>query len=197
MPPPPPPDYEASASYVDALLRALGRSALPGVIAVMDPIAKPMVENVYGEPWHPALHLEAFGAAMLQARGAEAFEDLTYRAMKDRFGAIVLPMLKRSLDKTNRSPAAILANLAGVIEVGLRNLDLKWKASDSGKSGTLYITYPRAVAPHVDHSWRGMFRFVFEVTQPGKVSAWDHSPDGKIVTYRLEWGAADAVSTGT
>lgn len=185
---PAPPDYEASASYVDALLRALGRSALPGVIEVMDPIALPMVQDVYGEPWHPAVQLEAFGAAMLQARGPEAFEELTYRAMKDRFGAIVLPMLKRSLETTGRSPTAILGNLSGVIEVGLRNLDLKWKAAADGKSGSLYITYPRPVAAHVDHSWRGMLRYVFEVTQAtGRVADFDHSPNGKIVTYRLEW----------
>lgn len=188
VPTPLPPDYEASASYVDAMLRALGRQALANVTDVMDPAALEMVRNVYGEPWHPARHLEAFGAAMVQARGPEAFEDLTYRAMKDRFGAIVLPMLKRSLDKTGRSPDAILNNLAGVIEVGLRNIDLKWRLFDDKKSGNLYITYPRPVAAHVDHSWRGMFRFVFEETQAsGRVVAFDHSPDGRILTYRLEW----------
>ncbi len=181
-------DYEASAAYVDSLLRAVGWKALPPLLEVMDPAAKPMVENPFCEPWHPALHLEAFGAAVVQVQGAQPFEELTYRAMKDRFGAIVLPMLKKSLETTNRSPAAIFSKLGGIVEVAIRGMDIGWRLYDEGTGGILVFRYPRPVAAHVDLSWRGMLRFVFEQTQAtGRISDFNRSDDGQLLEYRLEW----------
>ncbi len=178
-------DYEVSAVYIDALLRALGPKALPAVLEVLDASARPMVANAWSESWHPAGLLEALGEAVVTAHGAQALENLAYTAMKDRFGSIVLPMLKRSLETTQRSPGAILSKLGSLVEMAMRGLEIVWQPE--GQGGVLQIVYPRAVAPHIDHSWRGVLRFIFEVTQPAKGVEFSRSPDGTTLEYRLSW----------
>lgn len=180
-------DYEVSATYVDALLRALGPDALTEVLEALHPQAHPMLLNPWAEQWHPAYYLEAFGDAVVHVRGGQAFEDLAYTAMKDRFGDIVLPMFKRSLATSNRSPAAILSRLSSVIEVGIRGLDITW-TSEGGQIGLLEVRYPRPVAAHLERSWRGVLRYVFEVTQSsGRVNQFFHSENGTTLQYRIEW----------
>ena len=180
-------DYDVSSAYLDAVLRALGSKSLPAVREVLNPESIAVVENAWSDAWHPAIHLEALGEAVVKVLGAEAFENLAYRAMKDRFGAIVMPMIKKSLETTKRSPAAILVNLPGLVEIGIRGLDITWEAKGPS-AGLLEIRYPRPVAAHVDHSWRGVLRFVFEMTQAtGRVEQFVHSETGTTFQYRIVW----------
>lgn len=179
-------DYEVSASYVDALVRALGTDAKAAVIEAMPPDARRMIQDPWSDAWHPALYLEAFGEVVVKLHGPEFFEGLAYSAMTDKFGSIIMPMLKRSLETTNRSPAAILARVGSLVEMGMRGLDCTWKPAGQG-GGSLQIRYPRAVAPHVDLSWRGIFTFIFEQTSEGRVVDFGHELEGKLLRYRIEW----------
>ncbi len=181
-------DYELSGAYVDAVLRSLRSS--PHFSAIKEKLEPPvlaMVNNPWSETWHPALHLEAVGEAAIAAIGAAAFEELAYGAVKDRFGPIVLPMLKSTLASSNRSPAAILSKLESVVQVAMKGITVTWKA-DGPKEGLLQVSYPRPVAAHVEGSWRGVLRYVFEVTQAtGRVERSRHSPDGAVLQYLVSW----------
>jgi hypothetical protein len=182
------PDYQVSAAYVNALLRALSKDAVPGILEVIEPAALATMQNPWSDPWHPAIHLEALGAAVLKVHDGQVFEDMHYRAMTDRYADIVLPLVKRSLAANQRSPAPVLNALPGLIEMGMQGLETSWKKRADASAGTLYINYPRRVAPLVEHSWRGVLRFVFEFTQSnGKVTEFTQSPDGKIFQFKLEW----------
>jgi hypothetical protein len=180
-------DYEVSATYFDSLLRGLKRGTLPQLLEVMDPATQAVVLNVWSDSWQPAVHLEAFGEAVVKVLGPEAFAELAYGAMKDRFEGIIMPMLKRSLETSQRSPSAILSRMTGLVELGMRGLEILWK-ENRPNGGILQIKYPRPVAAPVEHSWRGVLRFVFEMTQAtGKVAEFMHLPDGATLQFRLEW----------
>ena len=183
-------DYEVSGAYVDAVLRSLKTS--PHFAALKRKLDLPvlaMVENPWSETWHPALHMEALGDAAIAAIGGAAFEELAYGAVRDRFGPIVLPMLKSTLASSNRSPAAVLSKLESVVTVAMRGVGISWKPEpESPNEGLLQINYPRPVAAHVEGSWRGVLRYVFEVTQAtGRVERSRQSPTGNSLQYLVSW----------
>lgn len=183
-------DYEVSPTYVDSLVRALrqlGKFEL--VYKASEPGVQHLLSNPYSDAWQPALLLEGLGAAVVQVGGMELFAELSYAAMKARFGGIVLPMLKASLAASGQSPAAILARLDGVVKVAIKGVSVTWQA-DGGNAGTLAFVYPRRVAPQVEASWRGVLRFVFEATKKeatGKVASCEHANEGAALVYRVEW----------
>ena len=182
------PDYEVSGAYVDAVLRPLRHS--PQFEAIKDKLEPPvlaMVVNPWSATWHPALQLEALSEAALGLLGREAFEQLAYVAVKDRFAPIVLPMLKSTLASSNRSPAAVLSKLESSVKVAMRGLDILWKP-DNDKSGILQVRYPRPVAAHVESSWRGVLTYIFEVTQStGRVERSHQTETGNTLQYLVSW----------
>lgn len=179
-------DYEVSGAYVDAVLRSLReRGRFPEIREKLDPATRAMVDNPWSETWHPAIQLEALGEGVVSVLGAPAFEELAYLAMKERYGAIVLPMLKSTLASSNRSPAAVLSKLEGVIKVGMRGVAILWKP-DHDTAGMLQVSYPRKVATHVEVSWRGLLRYVFDVTQAtGRVERSRHLEN--VLQYLISW----------
>jgi len=181
-------DYEVSGAYVDAVLRSLkGSEHFDTIKSKLTPPVREMVDNPWSETWHPALHLEAVGEAAIASIGLTAFEELAYAAVRDRFGAIVMPMLKSTLASTNRSPAAVLSKLESVVKVAMRGLDIMWQP-ESATTGLLQVRYPRPVAAHVENSWRGVLRYVFEVTQAtGRVERSRHSPGRNTLQYLISW----------
>lgn len=181
-------DYEVSGAYVDAVLRSLRASPhFPTIKEKLPPPVLAMVDNPWSENWHPARHLEAVGEAAVAAIGGAAFEELAYTAVKDRFGPIVLPMLKSTLASSNRSPAAVLSKLEAVVKVAMRGLEILWQP-EGPQGGLLQVRYPRTVAAHVEGSWRGVLRYVFEVTQTtGRVERSRHLPSGNTIQYLVSW----------
>ena len=181
-------DYEVSGAYIDAVLRPLRQSEkFEALKKRLEPRARAMVLNPWAETWHPARDLEALGEAAIAVMGPSAFEEASYAAVKDRFAPIVLPMLKSTLASSSRSPAAVLSKLGASVKVAMRGLDITWKP-DNVSSGLLQIRYPRPVAPHVEGSWRGVLRYIFEVTQAtGRIEKSHHTPAGNTLQYLVAW----------
>lgn len=181
-------DYEVSGAYIDAVLRPLRLGEhFEAIKKKLEPRVRAMVLNPYAETWHPARQLEALGETAIAVMGPTAFEEASYAAVKNRFAPIVLPMLKSTLASTNRSPAAVLSKLEASVKVAMRGLDIIWKA-DNANSGLLQIRYPRPVAPHVESSWRGVLRYIFEVTQAtGRVEQSLQTPARNTLQYLVSW----------
>jgi len=98
-----------------------------------------------------------------------------------------LPMVKSTLASSNRSPAAVLSKLEALVKVAMRGLDIIWKA-DGPQGGLLQVRYPRPVAPHVEGSWRGVLRYLFEVTQStGRIEKSLQTPTGNTLQYLVSW----------
>lgn len=181
-------DYEVSGAWVDAVLRPLRTTEhFPAIKAKLTPPVLAMVNSPYDETWHPALQVEALVEAAISVVGAGTYESLAYAAVKDRFGPIILPMLKSTLASSNRSPVAVLNKLESAVKVAMRGLDILWKA-DNETSGILQVRYPRPVAAHVEGSWRGVLKYIFEVTQTtGRVERSRHSEAGNTLQYLVSW----------
>lgn len=185
-------DYEYSSAYVDSIVRGLRRTGqLDALMESISPAAQQLAKDPYGETWQPALVLEEIGEAAVALIGESPFEQVTYRAMQDRFGPIVLPMLKSSLAASNKSPAAILKKLNDLVKVAIRGIEVLFQPEGTN-GGILQVSYPRPVAPSVVRSWLGVLRFVFEVTTPGEVKETFHAPHGATLQYRVEWKPTEA-----
>jgi hypothetical protein len=195
-------DYEFSSAYVDSILRGLRRSGHGDeILAKLSPQAKALWADPFSETWQPAQLLEEIGEAAVSIMGEQSFDKLTYGAMKERFGPIVLPMIKSSL--SNKNPASVLKKLNDLVKVAIRGADLLFQpdgqapASSSSfgaapaqgpvTSGILQVSYPRKVAPHVVNSWMGVLRFIFEVTTPGDIKQTFHAPHGATLQYQVAW----------
>lgn len=185
-------DYEYSSAYVDSIVRGLRRTGqLDALMESISPAAQQLAKDPYGETWQPALLLEELGEAAVALIGESPFEQVTYRAMQDRFGPIVLPMLKSSLAASNKSPAAILKKLNDLVKVAIRGIEVLFQPEGT-TGGILQVSYPRPVAPSVVRSWLGVLRFIFEVTTPGEVKETFHAPHGATLQYRVEWKPTEA-----
>lgn len=180
-------DYEVSGAYAAAVVQSLKTHAQFNELkAKLAPHVLELVDNPWGKTWHEAYDLEALGEAALATVGAEAFQEAAYVASRDRFGPIVLPMLKKSLEASNRSPVAILSRMPSLVNISMHHVEMVWKP-DFGNSGMLQVNYPRPVAPHVEGSWRGVLRYVFEVTQStGRVER-SRQPAPNILQYLISW----------
>lgn len=179
-------DYEFSAPYVDTFVRGLRRSGqLEAMLAKASMEAAAMAADPFGEAWQPAKLVEELGELAASMLGEAALNDLTYRLLRERFGPIVLPLVKSAL-AANKTPAALLKKTNDLVRVAIRGIEVRWLPSGD-TSGTLTIQYPRPVAPHVSKSWEGMLRFVFEETSPGTITVARRLGDGSALEYLVEW----------
>ncbi|MBE2252732.1 MAG: hypothetical protein IAE78_24590 [Myxococcus sp.] len=189
-------DYEFSSAYIDSIMRGLRRTGhADAILARLGPEALALAKDPYSETWQPARLLEEIGEAAITIIGEPAFEALSYGALNERFGPIVLPMIKSSLAASNRSPGTILKKLNDLVKVAIRGIGIVFQPEGT-TAGIVQIAYPRPVAAHVVRSWLGLMRFVFESTSPGEVKETYQSPEGGMVQVRVEWKAPDAPKPG-
>lgn len=178
-------DYEFSSAYVDSIVRGLKRSPkFAELDAKLSMGAATLVRNPFSAQWQPAKAFEELGATAVEVLGADAFEALTLSALEERFGPIVLPMIKSTL--ASKSPAPVLKKLGELIKVAVRGVDIQFQP-DGEQGGVLQVSYPRAVAPHIIASWVGVIRFVFKVTSPGQVAKTWQAPHGATLQYFVTW----------
>lgn len=181
-------DYEFSSAYVDSIVRGLKRSPrFAELEAKLSPAAANLIANSWSGAWQPALAFEELGEAAVATLGASTFEELTHHSMKDRFGPIVLPLIKGSMAASNKSPAAVLKKLNELVKVAMRGITVHFEAEASGNAGVLKVAYPRPVALHVGSSWMGVLRFVFEVTSPGQATDCTLQPNVGVLLFRVTW----------
>jgi hypothetical protein len=181
-------DYEVSAAYIDSLVRVVRGSGRVAEVAAVDSRVEWLMNNPWADNWHPAELLEVLGEAAVQVLGEPFLEEMAYQAMKQRFGGIVLPMIKSSL--ASGTPATVFSRLDGMVKVAIKGIELGFRP-DGDTAGVFTVTYPRPVAPHTQLSWRGVIRFIFEVTgktATGVVDAQQRSADGRALEYRVRWG---------
>ncbi|MER2560300.1 MAG: hypothetical protein ABTQ32_06270 [Myxococcaceae bacterium] len=178
-------DYEFASAYVESIVRGLRRTGHQDeILSKVSVPAQTLWKDPFGETWQPAKLLEEIGEVAVAIMGEQAFDNLTYGAMKERFGPIVLPMIKSSLAKQN--PGAVLRKLNDLVKVAIRGAEIMFQPEGT-TGGILQVSYPRPVAAHVVKSWLGVLRFVFEVSAPGEVKETFHAPHGATLQYRVAW----------
>lgn len=180
-------DYEVSPAYIESLLRVVKTARRIDELLAAEPRLQPLADNPFTTDWHPAELLELLGEVTVRVLGEPFFEDMAYQAVKQRFGGIVMPLLGSAV--TKGSPGAVFGKLDSVVKVAIKGAKISFKA-DNDDAGVLVVGYPRPVAAHTAISWRGVIRFVFEVTgksATGRIDAEQQAPSGQALQYRLVW----------
>lgn len=178
-------DYEVSAAYIDSLVRALREAGKLDAVTAHDGYVDALVMNPWSSPWQPAELLERLTDATAATAGEAFVEQTAYAAMKQRFGGIVVPMLKSSIAA---GPGTLFNKLDSVVSVAIRGAKLSWQPA-SDESGAFTVAYPRKVSPNTGLSWRGVIRFIFEVTgkPSGRIQDQAQLASGQGFTYLVSW----------
>ncbi|MFT3838703.1 MAG: hypothetical protein QM723_17115 [Myxococcaceae bacterium] len=183
-------DYLVSAAYVDEMLKPIKAAGhFEALLAELGPRTSQMVLQPWSEPFHPAALTESLGEHIVKIAGEEFYAEMTYLTVKNKFGPILLPLMSTTVKKG--SPAGFFSRLEGLVDAAIKGVTMRWDKK-SELNGTLWVFYPRVVSPVVEHSWRGVIRFIYELTQrPGKVDAFQITAAGNALEYRLSWPAAE------
>jgi len=179
-------DYQVSAAYVDEMLKPVKAAGhFEALLADLGPRTAQMVVKPWSEPFHPARLTEALGEHIVKIAGEAFYAEMTYLTVKNKFGPILRPLLTSTIKKG--TPAGFFSRLEGLVDSAIKGVGLRWDKK-SELNGTLWIFYPRVVSPVVEHSWRGVIRYVYELTQrPGKIDDFQIAASGNVLEYRVSW----------
>lgn len=181
--------FEVSAMHVAGMARALGELGIAAdVLARVSPATRAMLERPYDARWHPGSVLVEVSNAVLAQRGSDALEAMTYQMTKQSFGPVLRPVVSVALALTGNDPASVFSRLGNSLQVAMRGVDARWEAISPTK-GTLTITYPVPVPVDAVQSWRGVARFLFELSRhaDGRMTEHARVNGDRSLRMTLEW----------
>lgn len=166
--------------------QARARGIIDRALARCTPETRTAIENPYSTRWHPGAVLADFSEGLLAVSDAATFEAINFDMAKASFGPILRPMVQVALAITGQSPATILARVPASIEPGVRNVTCTWEPE--GKTGgALSFGYPADISPNSEFAWRGVIRFIAELSgQPIQVTKMDFIA-GRTLRFTLTW----------
>jgi hypothetical protein len=181
------PKFVVSSAFADSISRGLQRTPhFQTIVSRLSPAAAALLTTPFGSPWHAGeLYVEC-GEVALGLVGADIISDIGYEALKERFGSIVRPMVEKKLAQPNVKPDVVLQNLEDFVNVAMRGLSIELKRRRA-TGAEVQVEYPLAVGEHLLASWRGVFRYIFEVTSPGQVTSAALAEAGRLLVFELDW----------
>jgi hypothetical protein len=178
-------EHEYSGTFVDAMMRAFQASPNAKRLEARLPFpAREIAKAPFASPWYVASKVDGLWATALATLGPTCLEDAGYQVIKDRYGPMMIPMHKKAM--AQKSPDAVLKVMQSMTEYAIRGVTMTYKPTGE-RLGIFAVAYPRAVAPQTAGTWRGVLRFVFEVTAPGKVTREDQKDGGKLLLFEVTW----------
>lgn len=183
-----PDDWKSSAVYLAGLVKAI-RSAglLDAVLARIPPETRQLVDNPYGQRWHPWQHGAALATAVLDVAGPQALEDVTFVMARDSFGPILTPMLKIALTLMGMSPASLFTRVDQSIRPAVQGVTARWERTGE-HTGLVSFEYPIVPPPFADTSWRGGLRFMFQlVGLEGQIAPCERRESGRVLVFAVSW----------
>ncbi len=158
---------------------------LDGALITMTETERASYRQPALQPWWDARYAEHLAATVGRVYGEWAVEQVGYTVVTDVIGPLVKEKIAAALS-TGAGPEALFAQLDELARAAVRPLRIQW-TSASPTSGTLELTYPRALEKETQQLWRGAIRYAFELTRrTGKILGEGQSPPGHL-TYELDW----------
>jgi hypothetical protein len=181
-------EFETTSVNLHSVVRALRAGGLYDALWVkVSPEAQAILRNPMSSKWHPApvvteIHMELVGLV-----GAERFEELAYRAMKDSVSVFIRPLVRVALVLDGGSPRSVLSRLDKVVATTNRGLLVRWTESSSS-TGVVTLDYgyacPREI---IEPKWRGIFRYVAELAKTVIVVERVEAPGKGHFEFQLSW----------
>ena len=180
--------YLASSVHIAGFVAATRRLGfMEKVLPLLSPETKKVVESPYDQKWVSAHVIQDLSNALADAHGPEALEKVNYMMTNDSLGKLVLPMLRVALAITGRSPATIFSRLGDTLKVAMKGVTVKW-TPDGPNAGRVTLTYPEPMPLVVHYSWKGVFRFAFDLTErKGQLVAHRYLDGNKIIELDVSW----------
>ncbi|MCU0697438.1 MAG: hypothetical protein MUC96_13005 [Myxococcaceae bacterium] len=184
-----PEDWKSSAVYLAGLVKSIRAAGLlEAVLERVPPETRAVVDNPYGQRWHPWTHGAALATAVLELAGPRALEDITFVMARDSFGPILTPMLQVALTLMGMSPASVFSRVDQSIKPAIQGVTARFDATGP-TSGAVSFEYPTVPAPFADTSWRGGLRFMFHlVGLEGRIGPCERLEGGRVLRYAVSWG---------
>jgi hypothetical protein len=183
-------DFDVSATQVNGMLKALEHFEVrEAVVARLRPEVQNILTTLWSTRWVPSMVMEEITNAVEAQGGLELIERLNTQMMRDSLGPILAPMLKVALAITGRTPATLFSRLGEAGKTAMRGEVVFAYEVTSPRSGTLTIRYPRPLAPNLLAVWRGVFRFLYELSgmPQGRVEAAEQLEGGREYRFKLAW----------
>lgn len=175
-----------SAVRVGGLARQLEKRGLTSaVLAHCQPETRAALASPHATREHAGRILMDLNEAIVKELGLEGFADLNYEATRASYGSIVRPVVLIALTLAGRTPATTLSRVPRGLSEVLPGVKGTWTETGAA-SGRLRIEYPSPVAAHTEYAWRGVLRFVAELSgTPARIDQVAH--DGGTLTFDLSW----------
>ncbi len=136
--------------------------------------------------WPGELHEEVY-VVLSKVAGDEAVERVGQVTVRNSVGPIVMPVVRVTLALLGSTPGSLLARANQLVTSSVRGLTVSW-APDGPTAGAVEARYGQAVPPAYVPLWRGMMRYVFEITETtGTVTDTQLTADRQAVYLRLSW----------
>lgn len=180
------PEFQTSSSYTAGLakaLRQLGR--LDAVIARAPPDAALMLKDPHSRRWWGAVASMQMVSAIAAEGGAPLVREAGRRAVAESLSPILRPFVSVLVAISGPSPASLFSRWAQLTQAAVKHVNYEWK-STGPSSGTLDITYSRAVPPEYTDLWDGGFAFVYETTRK-KGAPTKSRHEGERLHFELSW----------
>jgi hypothetical protein len=181
--------FEISALHLRAMIKALREAGLyEEVLAHVSPATRETMDNTYSHVWHPGTVIEEIWRVVVSLHGPAQLADLNYSLSKKTFGPVIMPLVKVALTLSGGgNPASIASRLDALLRLAIREVQILWEQTDK-QAGELLINYPRPVVREVEQAWRGVLRFMFELSaSDGSVEIFEYLNEGRQLRIVIAW----------
>jgi hypothetical protein len=176
--------FEVSSMHVAGMARALTTLGYNDVLGRLTPETLKSMDDPYSNRWHPGQVLVEVSNALVAVRGPDALEAMSYTMTRQSFGAVLRPMMSVALALTGNNPASLFARVGDGLQVAMRGVDVRWREAEHA----LELKYPEPVPDHVAASWRGVARFLFELSgREGRLESATFTDEHRTVTFVFAW----------
>lgn len=181
--------FEVSAMHVAGMVKVLDRLGYTArVQEKVSGATRAALERPYDARWHPGAVLVEVSDAVIALEGGPALETMTYEMTKSSFGPVLRPVISVALALTGNDPASVFSRVRDSLKVAMRGVDVHWDP-DGKQAGALSLTYPMALPADAVASWRGVVRFLFELSKhpEGQLAHHELVNGARTLKLRLEW----------
>lgn len=180
--------FEISSLHLSSVKKALKDAGIyEAFTAQVKPDTRAALDEPNAQSWFPGSIIEDVWQALARQYGLQQLSDINYLLSKQSFGPVVMPVVKVALALTGNSPASVASRLESMLKLAIRPVKFPWVPTDAN-SGTIGIQYPRPVVAVAEHAWRGVFRFMFELTgRQGTIERFESLENGAHFRVAIRW----------
>jgi hypothetical protein len=179
-------EFETSATYVQALIRALEQEGqLQAVLGSADPDVKELIQNPHARPWWDARRSVAFTHTVVEVGGPFLLQRVGKIAVFESIAPVLRPVITVLIAIGGPSPAALLSRFSQLARVAVSNVEFEWLGRTE-TAGSMVIRFSQPVPENFASLWQGAFDYIFETTQvQGSRTLSAH--DGGVMKFELAW----------